>query len=660
MAREGTAVLLKNINNIALETENEHYIKHKYNIPNYQRGYRWERAEVKALLDDIWDFLNNTDATAEKYCLQPIVLKLKDTSSEIGFIQGIESQQYTLRTWDVIDGQQRLTTLYLIMQYLSPSLGGEIYELSYSSRGTEEKLLVWQNDLTDYNPRKQVPQPLLEYQTGDDLDIYFMANALKEVDSWFAKKLKENTNQNVKQKFSTFRECVHVIWYEIASTGGEIEAIDLFTRLNIGKIPLTNAELIKAILLKQNSTPNERLQQQKALEWDQIEISLSDDEFFYFLCNTAGAYETRIDYLFLLNYLIHRIQKQQSEQIPDGYGLFSFYAEYSVSNPETNVWEEIKSLHQLLCQWYKDHNIYHKIGFLIACCRYQKKRKVQDESLQLLAKLIAEYEKTKSKKAFMNGIEKNICNTVSAFYPKLEDQKEYLPLIELTYLDHRDVIEQLLLLFNVLSMEQSSSGAIRFSFNRFLPKTKGDEWSLEHICPQNPEECNSTEKQKKWIDFCLNELNGLREKNIANETMMKECEVALVELQKDKDVLTNSGTSDPLSSDEINRLAILYQKVGSELTADHSIHLISNLALLPRSINSTLSNELFFQKRLLMMRYDKNGSFIPLCTHNVFLKYYSRMDTQLYFWTESDRDAYYEAIEKSLYTYLPKGAVKDE
>lgn len=655
MERENTAVLLKNINNIALETKEGLYIKHMYNIPQYQRGYRWEHSEVLALLDDIWDFLNTADAT-EKYCLQPIVVKLKGKSSEFGFIQNMDSQPYTICTWDVIDGQQRLTTLYLIMQYLSPSASGEIYELSYSSRDTQKKLLAWQNELMDYNPRKPTPQPLLDYQKDDELDIYFMASAVKVIASWFAKKMKENTDQNVKQKFSLFRERVHVIWYEIAATGEEIEAIDLFTRLNIGKIPLTNAELIKAILLKQSSTQDERLQQQKALEWDQIEISLSDDEFFYFLCNTADSYETRIDYLFLLNYLIHRIRNQQSGQIPDGYGLFSFYSEYSSSDTNCDIWSEIQSLHQLLCQWYKDQNIYHKIGFLIACCSYQKKKKVQDESLQLLTKLITEYETVKSKKTFMNGLDEHICIIVSDFYPKTDRPEGYLSLGELTYLDHPDVIEQLLLLFNVLSMEQASSGIMRFSFNRFLPKTKSEEWTLEHICPQNPEECTSAEKQKKWLDFCLNELNQLREMNIATDTMLKDCEVVRDELLKAQDFLGNKGT-DTLPSDEFNRLTILYQRVGSELDGDQSLHMISNLALLPRGINSAFSNGLFFIKRLLMMEYDKGGSFIPLCTHNVFLKYYSHKDTQLYFWTESDRVSYYEAIENSLRSYLPKGAV---
>jgi hypothetical protein len=656
MTKKNTTVLLKNINNIALETENGLYIKHKYNIPNYQRGYRWERAEVLALLNDIWEFLNSYNDLDEKYCLQPIVLKLKDESFKTGFIQGQEAQQYTLYTWDVIDGQQRLTTLYLIMQYLSPFSGGEIYELSYSSRGTEEKLTNWQNELIDYNPRKQVPQPLLEYCAGDDLDIYFMANAVKTINEWFCGKMKENTDQSVKQKFSTFREHVYVIWYEIASTGDEIEAIDLFTRLNIGKIPLTNAELIKAVLLKQSSTQDERLQQQKALEWDQIEISLSNDEFFYFLCSTADVYETRIDYLFLLNYLNNCIKNQQSEQIPDGYGLFSFYVGYVGTS---DIWGEIKSLHQLLCQWYKDHRIYHKIGFLVACCRYQKKKSAQNDSLHLLANLIAKYHKEKSKKAFMDELNDNIRETVKSFYPKADHQKGYLPLNELTYLDHHDAIEQLLLLFNVLSMEQSSCEVMRFSFDRFLPKKKGDEWSLEHICPQNLEDCDSTEKQQKWLDFCLNELHGLKEKNIATKDMMKKCDTALAELQNAKAILTNKGAS-PLADDEFNRLAVLYQSVGSELVDDQDIHTISNLALLPRDINSAFSNKLFFQKRLMMMEYDKGGNFIPLCTHNVFLKYYSQKDTQLYFWTESDRDAYFKSIKNSLCTYLQEGAVKDE
>ena len=69
-------------------------------IPHYQRGFRWEAQEVEELLDDLWNF-EKTSNKGEFYCLQPIVLQQKGEN-----------------IFHVLDGQQRLTTLYLIVTFL--------------------------------------------------------------------------------------------------------------------------------------------------------------------------------------------------------------------------------------------------------------------------------------------------------------------------------------------------------------------------------------------------------------------------------------------------------------------------------------------------------------------------------------------------------------
>lgn len=80
-------------NNIILETKFVADISGSFYIPSYQRGYRWSETEVVRLLDDIYQ------NGKKNYCLQPVVVRKKE-------------DQYEL-----IDGQQRLTTLYLIYKY---------------------------------------------------------------------------------------------------------------------------------------------------------------------------------------------------------------------------------------------------------------------------------------------------------------------------------------------------------------------------------------------------------------------------------------------------------------------------------------------------------------------------------------------------------------
>lgn len=81
-------------NNIILETKFVADISGSFYIPSYQRGYRWSETEVVRLLDDIYQ------NGKKNYCLQPVVVRKKEDRYEL------------------IDGQQRLTTLYLIYKYM--------------------------------------------------------------------------------------------------------------------------------------------------------------------------------------------------------------------------------------------------------------------------------------------------------------------------------------------------------------------------------------------------------------------------------------------------------------------------------------------------------------------------------------------------------------
>lgn len=80
-------------NSIILETKFVADIRGSFYIPSYQRGYRWSETEVVRLLDDIYQ------NGKKNYCLQPVVVRKKEDRYEL------------------IDGQQRLTTLYLIYKY---------------------------------------------------------------------------------------------------------------------------------------------------------------------------------------------------------------------------------------------------------------------------------------------------------------------------------------------------------------------------------------------------------------------------------------------------------------------------------------------------------------------------------------------------------------
>jgi len=113
--------------------------KMNFFIPSYQRGYRWSEKEVTDLLNDVSEFTPKQIDDADKktwYCLQPIVVKTK-----------LEQHQevHGEKQYEVIDGQQRLTTIYLVLYYLNQLYKEEhrepLFELKYETRITSHDFL---------------------------------------------------------------------------------------------------------------------------------------------------------------------------------------------------------------------------------------------------------------------------------------------------------------------------------------------------------------------------------------------------------------------------------------------------------------------------------------------------------------------------------------
>ena len=105
-------------NKIELKSVSE-LLEMKFFIPSYQRGYRWTNLQIENLLNDILEFRPGVDGGF--YCLQPLVVKEQkiDLPPEKKQANSIEDEENLLKgKWTVIDGQQRLTTIYLILKAL--------------------------------------------------------------------------------------------------------------------------------------------------------------------------------------------------------------------------------------------------------------------------------------------------------------------------------------------------------------------------------------------------------------------------------------------------------------------------------------------------------------------------------------------------------------
>lgn len=553
---------------IILETKLVGDIEGKFFIPSYQRGYRWGKKEVELMLNDI---ISNKD---NPYSLQPIVVrKLADQ-------------------FELVDGQQRLTTIFLIYKFMHIKSNGFLsdakFSLEYETRDKSQEYL--QNiDLT-----------LRE----DNIDFWHIANAYETIQNFF---------QDKKQSIITdlnryFDNNVRVIWYEIPEAES---AVDLFTRLNIGKIPLTSSELVKALFLRTEAEDLRSQQEEIALQWDNIERDLHDDSLWSFLTNEEKSkYATRID---LLLDLIAEKKTDEREE----YFTF-FYFDDLVKNGKSlkEVWKQIHLTFLILKEWRYNHELYHKIGYLIAA-----------EWLSLSD--IFHQTKTMRKSEIKNFLDDEIKKSIdfdNTSYDDLSYDNE----------KHKTYIERLLLLFNVESMRTLDDGKQWFPFD----KHKDAMWSLEHIHAQHSQGLETNEKIKQWLNAHIESLKSLED----TKELVDQLEDLLVAIETNPKTTRVKSDFSPLQEKVVQKL--------SQGGADY-LHKLSNMALLDSADNAALSNYVFDAKRNIVIEWDKNGKYIPFCTKMVFFKYYTpSVDNQLHFWGVKDREAYVAAINKKLAKYL--------
>lgn len=548
-------------------------IKGKFFVPDYQRGYRWGTTEVELLLNDIKE---NGEQHGQNYYLQPIVVK-------------------TIREghYELIDGQQRLTTLYLILSYLRKHLPSASlhYEITYETRQETHDYLL----NIDLNKREE------------NIDFFFIANAFETIEKWFQKRYESGKDMLglCIDFYNQLNNNVKVIWYEPEE---EVSGVELFTRLNIGRIPLTNSELVRALFLSRNSGLLDGRQLEIAAEWDSIEKELHTPAFWAFLTNySAAEYPNRIELLFDM--------MAGGRKTKDKYATFFFFSQLiKERGNKIEVWNSIIAYYEHLKEWYENREIFHKVGYLVA---------LNQENLR---RFLTETEKMK-KSEVNDYIDK-----------KIKKSLEHIEALEeLNYQENRQDIQNILLLFNIISIMNNDDASLRFPFEKY--KANGTKWSLEHIHAQNAETLNTNEKRKEWL-------------RLHNEIISKKSGENAQEL---KDKINEALGFEIVSTDFFNKLQREVFDFFSDGTNGEYIDSLSNMALLNSTDNAVLNNSVFEVKRRQIIKLDRQGHFIPYCTRMVFLKYYnSDINSQLHSWDENDRNAYMSVIRETLKPYLSR------
>lgn len=515
-----------------------------FHIASYQRGYKWgsdENGAVTILLNDLHDAYSKSINVKKEfdYYLQYITLKKVDESNYL----------------EVIDGQQRLTTLSIMLSVLSFLLKKDNIaknRLDYAVRSnffeqyiyTPEKLeLLIQCEWNRDNGL------VVEDTTFNNQDTYYLFGALKSCFAYF--KTFEETK--LQQFYNFFCNQVQIIVNVVEHVSSE----KVFSNLNSNKIPLTEAELIKALFITKYARIAEsdrtksfrEIQEQRLIlgrRWDEIENWVNDKEIKMFYFSSFN------DPMFgFLSLVAKSIKDVSFKEDTSHHELFNFFNQQDIQK----IQEELYNTFWILKDWYKDTTIYNRLGYLF----FHKGSKID----------ILDFEKSfkyDSKENFNNDLLKKVIENI----PEGTDYNYESNPIE---------IHQILLAINALQNDT------KFNFYSYVK----EKWTLEHIFPQKPEGKKNvlTESDKANIIDMVNEEDKKKVQQVLNKKERSPEEKELY-----TDALKRSGY----------------------------IHHLGNMCLLSNIDNILNGCGFYDEKRTKILKRIKNGGFIPSHTIEVFTK----------------------------------------
>ena len=535
-------------------------------VPSYQRSYRWGEREIQALLQDIWDFAQMQNQS-DFYCLQPVVVKNN-------------KEKYR-----IIDGQQRLTTIFLIIKFLENK---DFFNISYETRLNSTKFLQNIQDKTQ--------------KEDENIDFYHFHKAYEVIQDFF-----NNKNINKDKFLKILLNKCKILWYEIAPKENENE---VFIRLNIGKIPLVEAENIKALFLSKNDELDSDDLKDRAELWYRSEIEARENrDFRYCVLNKINEKEDIENKI--LKDDIQRIEAYLKSLVPPSnkkHYLFEYFYKYYKDGTLNNQWSELENAINTLSGFASgkgndkiDREIFHYLGFLI----------LSGENIYSLYK---EWKNDTNKESFSQKLLAKIQNKIS----KIENIEQ------LRYKKDDAKIKEILLLFNLEYLIREESSNEYFKFNRFVL----EQWSLEHIYAQNSKSIKEAIKGKD------------------NESITQWLEETLLYI--DDDMLKQEIKQ---SIKESNFTDELFDKINDNFKNDDTLHTIQNLTLLDKESNSQIGNQIFSQKRKAIQKLGEQDKLIPIATRKVFEKVFSENKSNPDIFEQKDQEDYLAAIKESLKRY---------
>lgn len=582
-------------------------------IPSQQRGYKWTPKNVEELLKDLWEFTKQK--TKNIYCLQPIAV-VKNGECE----------------YEVLDGQQRLTTLFLLYKYLTQK---NAYTLNFERDSNECDKSRWKF-LNDIDKEEKFDD--------SQIDRFYITRAYETIKKFFESFEKnqpsvfaDSEKKDIKQIFrslldglldaSRSQKSVQVIWYETPKE----KAHETFRNLNSGKISLTNTDLIKALLLNRVNGLPANQHETVARQFEEMEQTLKLDHFWHMLSSEVPKYpHTRMDLLFNV------VANVEEKEVQIDYRTsFRWFAEEDEKLSLEQKWQQVRHTFLRLYDMYMDMYSYHYIGFLT----YYK----TGDSIKRLHELISDNEKM-DKNEFIEKLRGDIKKAINP-----NDQKQ---IEDYSYTDSsRKELRELFLLHNIETLLQryqtlknSEQYKLQHEYEQFpFELLYKQSWDIEHIASQTTNELKNEKDREDWLKSVKADYPSSFNDNEN----------------------TSEKTKDKKDFDKLYEEIINYiKKENQDYIEEDNKNNIGNLVLLDKHTNRSFHNSLFPRKRRIVIMADGLASendkeqnvvrqFIPICTKQCFTKAYNKKsNVKLGEWLQADANAYLKDIKEKLNKYF--------
>lgn len=573
------------------------YDCYKYHIPAYQRGYKWSsdtNGAVSVLLDDLWEAFQNHNSNSNNprdYYLQYITVKETE----------IYNNGKKERVLEVIDGQQRLTTLSILISVLA-----YINNSSHNISSDKLHYAIRENFLENYIYNHEGLSSILkclswkefikEHSDLNKQDIFYLYKAaVRCYDVFNIEKdhaIEQDEQKNELLDFISFLyQRVRII---LNSVERNIESETVFKNLNSNKVPLTEAELIKGWFITKVGRENKDTKHFKEIleiranigkEWDDISHWANSDEIQSFYFNGIHGMHSLLE-------LTAKSLDQHAINDNKSYPLFNYFQKHK---DIVSAYIQLKRIYSLLKDWYTRDDLYNLIGF----CFFVKGNS------------------KKNPQPFLIECLKH--SNIGKFKSFLETKKSKLlecdNFSELRYGDNQydHKIHAILLSLSVFPKFSNNRKTLRFNFHQFDTQN----WTLEHVFPQNPEGKGQDldKRQKELVSKMLGDKLSLKYSTI---------------LEKES------------RSDEEKR------ELSHALRGLKHLNSIGNLCLLSGSDNSSNGCKFFLDKRENILALIQKGSFVPKHTFDLFSKMIPGMAKSENEWSSDDIDDHAEYIKSQI------------